>query len=289
MRDHVDSGKKSLDGEEDDSDDSEAGEEDDEDENVETNDPPPVSFWGTVANQILAALGAGILSLPLNAAAAGIVNTLIFTSAMLWLNYVSVMILVRASEKYQIFDMEKLMRQLTGGRIWFWLCTSVLRVSFTLCLIAYMITFRDSLLKLLDRFVPSEQLRNAAASQSTMERLAEMKRAQVEAQVESLPSYTDALLSRQIAQLQTTNRVTFWTGGEEGKGVEIGSVWLISLGTLLVTPLCFFPTQWLSYTSYFSIAVNVFVLIIIFVNFALQKSNLPGHSVNFWYASQDVC
>ncbi|CAD7942290.1 unnamed protein product [Amoebophrya sp. A120] len=234
----------------------------------------PVSFWGTVANQVLAALGTGVLSLPLNATSAGIINTVVITALLMWLNYVSVMWLVRAAEKHQIWEMDKLLEKVRCGRLWFWTCSAVLRISYMIVLVSYLITFRDSVFRILDRFVPVEE----TAPESMRTRLESML------SLEPETSYADALLSRQVQHLETQDRTEFPLGG-----FKVGFFSLITLGALLVAPLVFFPLKWLSYTSYFSIFVNLSVLIIIFVNFALQKDQLPGHPGGYWYATQDLC
>ncbi|CAD7937155.1 unnamed protein product [Amoebophrya sp. A25] len=252
-------------------------EEDDEEEEI-----LPVSFWGTVANQVLAGLGTGILTLPVAVGASGLLNYVFLCAFMLWLNYVSVMILVRASERYRVFDLEKLMKLLTGGKVWYWVCSFTLRLSYELVLISYLMGgFLDNASNFLREFARV----TAPTVPSTLERFNDMRAATLERERDDI-SYAQAMLSRQVMEISAVD--TKW------KGVDFGTwklqPWmLISIAAVLVTPLCFFPQKWLSYTSYFSIGVNMFVLIMIFVNFGLERSNLQGHERGFWYASQDIC
>ncbi|CAD7937158.1 unnamed protein product [Amoebophrya sp. A25] len=240
----------------------------------------PVSFWGTVANEVVAALGCtGLLTLPLDLGATGLFDYIVISTVMLAFNYYTIMLIIRASEKHGVYHLEELMKLLTGGKYWYWTCAVVLRVCYVFLLAVFIVGgFLDSMSKLL-------RVNWTPEVPSTADRLKEMREA---ARDPTKVSYAHALLSRQLVDVVPRDERA-WKGADLGNGWRLESWVLLVLFSGLVTPLCFFPLKWLSFTSAFVVVVNVMTLLVVIVNFGLLHKNLRGHEPGYWYAGQDVC
>ena len=69
---------------------------------------PPVSLNRMTINLVLCGLGAGILSLPWTTAGAGVLNAGFWICTVLGISYKTMIVLVQAAEKEQLFDLETL-------------------------------------------------------------------------------------------------------------------------------------------------------------------------------------
>eukprot|EP00927_Polykrikos_kofoidii_P018356 TRINITY_DN18499_c0_g1_i1.p1 TRINITY_DN18499_c0_g1~~TRINITY_DN18499_c0_g1_i1.p1 ORF type:complete len:435 (-),score=50.67 TRINITY_DN18499_c0_g1_i1:242-1546(-) len=110
-----------------------------------------------MVNLVLCGLGTGILSLPWTLAGTGIFNGLVWTAAVLWITYFTIMLLVEAGEREQCFTLEDLLERAVGRlyvggkaehmqRYWGLACTASIWVSFWLCLVSYLIVIASNLL-----------------------------------------------------------------------------------------------------------------------------------------------
>jgi amino acid permease len=112
---------------------------------------PKASFAATTINIITGGLGAGILSLPWAVAGASIVNAMILNAFVLGLNSWTIMLLIKAGDKYQKFDLGSLLEMLPGamGRNAKTACNFAIWISMFLCLVSYMIVVEDSMISIL--------------------------------------------------------------------------------------------------------------------------------------------
>merc|ERR550525_1864890 len=101
-------------------------------------------------NVITAGLGAGILSVPWTAAGASVVPALVILFLVLLINYWTIMILIRGGEKYQVFDLGALLRQIPKvGPAADVYMNIVIWISSFMCLIGYLIIIGDNMTKVL--------------------------------------------------------------------------------------------------------------------------------------------
>lgn len=115
-------------------------------EETNASDAPKASSRAITINLITGGLGSAIFSLPWSLAGSSIIPGMIITAAVLVLNGWTISILVRAAEKYQVFDIGSVISHLPGGLgkplqvitnvfVWF---------SMFLCLVSYIIVIHDS-------------------------------------------------------------------------------------------------------------------------------------------------
>jgi len=105
------------------------------------------SFMAVTVNLTVAGLGAGILSTPWAMAGASVVPSVITIVVVMLLNGITVMILVRAAERCQAFDLGALLRHIPGthGRFVQFVCNTFTFGSMMLCLSSYIVVIADSL------------------------------------------------------------------------------------------------------------------------------------------------
>lgn len=108
---------------------------------------PKVSAITLSINLVTACLGCGILSLPWTTAGASIVPAVGITFVALSLNAGTIMILVVAAERTQIFDLGGLFKMLprSWGKVARLVCDISIWVSVFFCLVSYLIVAADSL------------------------------------------------------------------------------------------------------------------------------------------------
>lgn len=89
----------------------------DEDSDSSRSRQSRTSFFDVTVNLILAGLGAGILSLPWTLAGAGIINGVFWNFFVVALCYMTMMFVVVAAERAQVFCFEDLLEvAVDGGR-----------------------------------------------------------------------------------------------------------------------------------------------------------------------------
>ncbi|CAD7964518.1 unnamed protein product [Amoebophrya sp. A25] len=133
-----------------------------------------VSFGRLTVNMVLCGLGAGILSLPWTTAGAGLVNATVWNASILGLSYYTMMLMVNAAERHQVYEMEGLLErcdsfggrrfsQLMTGARWRLFCSGAIWVSYWMALLGYLIIISDSVvptvkflfgMKTFDRKIP---------------------------------------------------------------------------------------------------------------------------------------
>lgn len=105
------------------------------------------SLFSISANLVMSGLGAGILSLPWAMAGAAIVPSVLTTLLVMALNAATIMILVYAAERHQVFDLGALLGHLPGriGPIVQWLNNGLTWFSVYLTLVGYIVVMADSM------------------------------------------------------------------------------------------------------------------------------------------------
>jgi len=105
------------------------------------------SLFSISANLVMSGLGAGILSLPWAMAGASIVPSVLTIMLVMALNAATIMILVFAAERYQVFDLGSLLGHLPGGigPVVQWLNNSLTWFSVYLTLVGYIVVMADSM------------------------------------------------------------------------------------------------------------------------------------------------
>lgn len=98
-------------------------------------------------NLITGGLGAGILSLPWSTAGSSIIPSLLIIAGVLILNGWTIMILVRAADHKQAFDLGSVLSHLPGrmGPAAQIVCNIMVWVSMFMCLVSYFIVLADSM------------------------------------------------------------------------------------------------------------------------------------------------
>lgn len=119
--------------------------------------PPTASATAITLNLIVMGLGSGLLTMPWGVAGASIVTSLLLLAVVLALNIWTVMILVRASERWKEFDLGALLSQLPGklGSRLQIMANSIIWASQFLVLLGYTIAVTDSLIALPAGMPPS--------------------------------------------------------------------------------------------------------------------------------------
>jgi amino acid permease len=104
------------------------------------------SDFAITANLVTGGLGAGILSLPWTAAGASILTAALITGFALALNAWTIMILVEAAEKYDVFDIGAVLSMLSGklGHTSQAVCNLLVWGTMFMCLVGYLIIIADS-------------------------------------------------------------------------------------------------------------------------------------------------
>lgn len=117
-----------------------------EDDVVAASSSDKASSLSIIVNLVTGGLGAGVLSLPWTSAGASVLTAAAITGGVLLLNGWTILILVEAAEKYQVFDLGGLLRMLPGqmGPRVEVFCNALIWVSMFLCLIGYNIILADS-------------------------------------------------------------------------------------------------------------------------------------------------
>jgi amino acid permease len=111
-------------------------------------------------NIIAGGLGSAIFSLPWSMAGTSILSGIVIVAVVLWLNYQTIGIVVRAAEQYQVFDLGSVIRQLPGGmgKLLAPVTDMFIWASMFLCLVSYLIVIHDSAMKF--EFVKTSFLSN---------------------------------------------------------------------------------------------------------------------------------
>eukprot|EP00930_Biecheleria_cincta_P037797 TRINITY_DN25975_c0_g1_i1.p1 TRINITY_DN25975_c0_g1~~TRINITY_DN25975_c0_g1_i1.p1 ORF type:complete len:874 (+),score=113.75 TRINITY_DN25975_c0_g1_i1:63-2684(+) len=250
------------------------------------------SFGGTVANIILMNLGTGILSMPKNQAAASVALATVMVGLLLFLNYISVMLITRAAEKHQVFELEEVLLHIPHGKVWYYICMVALYLTFGFALISYMIAFSDSGVQLCGSFVSTTEYNNdKRASFFKMDQFFEGG---------NLPTHTPDPGSAPTydsfhTQTYVNNVLAAWVSPMSALGVltingfRLSSIVFKVIGGILVYPLCFLSQKWLGYFSMASILINIFIVIAVIINFATDFESLKGHPQGVWAAGPDIC
>lgn len=110
---------------------------------------PKASSRAITINLITGGLGSAIFSLPWSVAGSSVLPSVVIIAAVLLLNFWTIAIVVRAAERYNVFDLGGVIRHLPYGGAVFEAVTNVfVWISMFLCLVSYIIVIHDSAYKL---------------------------------------------------------------------------------------------------------------------------------------------
>ncbi|CAK0898825.1 unnamed protein product [Prorocentrum cordatum] len=171
------------------------------------------SLAAITTNLITAGLGTGILSLPWATAGASLLPSMLMTAAVMALNGATVMIIIRAGERWKAFDLGALLGNLPGrcSPAAQAFCNTLTWVSVFLCLVGYVVVITDAL---------------------------------------------ESLLTANFA-------------GSATRAI------LLTVSAMCVLPVCFLDQRHLTYSSSLSIAINVYIFIVVAALIA-QEGTAPG-------------
>jgi len=113
---------------------------------------PGVPVRGMAVNLVTGGLGAGILTLPWGMAGASVLTALLLTVLVVVLNGFTIMILVRAAEEHQRFDLGALLALLPGrwlGPVTQGFCNGLVWVVIWMALVGYIIVVQDCMTPLM--------------------------------------------------------------------------------------------------------------------------------------------
>lgn len=112
---------------------------------VEEKQPNKASARATTMNFITGGLGSAIFSLPWSMAGSSIIPSLVLVAIVLFLNWWTISIIVRACDRFDVFDLGSLARRLPRiGRPMQVVINIFVNFSMFLCLVSYLIVMHDS-------------------------------------------------------------------------------------------------------------------------------------------------
>lgn len=174
---------------------------------LEANQDGVVGIFGLAVNLVMIGLGTGVLAQAWGIAGASVIPGLLIVAFVLGINYWTIMILVYAAEKHQIFDLSVLMGKIPFiGRFLEIFCYCMTVLSLGMPLIGYYIVLADSL----EPFLPDTGILSSRAAILFLLMLALVPLCFLDQKYLSFTSSVSVLINIDILLLIF---VQFWTYG----------------------------------------------------------------------------